>query len=305
MNYKRVFWGVILVALGVALVLKNLDIICFSWHTLWQMWPVLLILWGISVLPVRDLWKLLLSLVAIAVSVLILYQSPERHHDCWDWNFEWNDDDEGQTTRQDLAEPYDSAVRFAMLDIDAAAGSFILNSLSDQLIDVSTKGKAGTYSMEIQHSGDTAEIGLDMHPFKKEGKKHIKAGHKVIVKLHPAPVWEFSLDAGAADIDMDLKDFKVQKIDLEGGASSVDITLGSLLETTHVDIEAGASSVKIRIPAASGCQVISNTVLSSRHLKGFDKIRDHTYQTPGFHSSAGKIYIELDAAVSSLEVERY
>ena len=35
MSYKKIFWGIILITIGILIMLKNLNLIWFSWQSLW------------------------------------------------------------------------------------------------------------------------------------------------------------------------------------------------------------------------------------------------------------------------------
>ncbi|MCX6271368.1 MAG: DUF5668 domain-containing protein [Bacteroidetes bacterium] len=308
MNYKKIFWGVIFIALGLALVLRNLGVVYFTWHALWHMWPLILILWGISVLPVRDLWKLLISFGAIGLTILFFSLSPQRYHDndwCWNWSRHSHDEDTEYNSKpgQVLTERYDSTINTAVVTVDLAAGSFNIRQSTADLINFENAGKIGNYSMEVQRKSDSAIINLNMH-----SKKHIDLdednGGKVDIKLNTNPLWDFTMDVGAASLDMDLSEFKIKNLTLNGGATSATIKLGALQKETHLSLETGASSIKVQIPQSAGCEVITSTFLSSRNLKGFTKT-GNTYRTENFGSSPQKIYINMDAAVSSIDVVRY
>ncbi len=42
-SYSRIFWGLVLIIIGVLMFLKQFGIIYFHWYSLWQLWPLLLI----------------------------------------------------------------------------------------------------------------------------------------------------------------------------------------------------------------------------------------------------------------------
>ena len=304
MSYKKIFWGVILVVLGTALILKNLGIVWFSWYGIWQLWPVLLILWGVSMIPVKDYIKLIISLLVVAVSVAFLYKERNSHYP--GFHFDWNENDQqtsdaAQTQR--FTEEWDSTLNTAVLRFDAAAGEFTIAEPSLKLLEFEKNGEIGTYSMEIQKKSDTADIKLNMHG--QSVTLGEKQGNEVNIKLNEKPVWNFNLDVGAASIDLDLTKFKIGEISLDGGASSIDLTLGTLHDKTNLDIETGASSISIRIPKEAGCQLKSNTFMTSRNIEGFNKIESGLFQTPNYTGSKQKITINIESAISSLDIERY
>ena len=157
--------------------------------------------------------------------------------------------------------------------------------------------------MEIQKKSDTADINLNMHG--QSVTLGEKQSNEVNIKLNEKPVWNFNLDVGAASIDLDLTKFKIGEISLDGGASSIDLKLGTLNDKTNLDFETGASSITIRIPKEAGCELKSNTFMTSRNIEGFSKIESGLYQTPNYSTSKQKITINIESAISSLDIERY
>jgi hypothetical protein len=125
------------------------------------------------------------------------------------------------------------------------------------------------------------------------------------ISLHPDPIWDLKIDAGAAKLDLDLTPFKIDRIDIDGGASDIDIKLGDNYKNTDVSIDSGAASVTIQVPKDVACEVLTNTVLSSKVLDGFDKIERGVYRSDNYTEASNSITISIDAAISSLKVVRY
>jgi hypothetical protein len=117
-------------------------------------------------------------------------------------------------------------------------------------------------------------------------------------------VWDLNIDVGAADLEIDVRPFNVERIDIEGGASKITLKLGSKSKMTRVSVDAGASGIDIEIPYELACELRTHTVLSARDIDGFNKISSGLYQTPNFSDSVNQILIEINAAVSNLEVKR-
>jgi hypothetical protein len=307
MSYRKIFWGIVLIMIGILFILKNAGIVFISWHMMWSLWPVLIILWGISVIPVNGWIKLVASLIVV-VAGFFLVQRYTDNNDHFSWSFnnrnDWNDDSndyDSTGNQQSLSEVYNDSIRLAKLNFEVAAGKFLIRDTTTQLIDLERKGSSGTYTMTSRDE-DSVRI-LDVQ-FQQRGNVH-NFQNDVVLKLNPKPLWDLDLDIGAASIDFDLSRFKVNKMKVDGGASSIELKLGTLTPRTDVEIDAGASSIKIQVPESSGCEVITNTFLSSRELKGFTKVENHRYQTPGFAKSQKKIYISLEAGITSIDVVRY
>ena len=71
MKNKNLLLGIILLFVGVVALLASLDIFEFRWSIVWHLWPLLLIIIGVMVLPVKDWLKAILLLASLAVGILL------------------------------------------------------------------------------------------------------------------------------------------------------------------------------------------------------------------------------------------
>ena len=317
MSYKKVFWGVILILIGSLFILKNLEIIYFNWEMIFSMWPLLLILWGISILPLKSGLKLILSLASIIIAFLVVDRYEERVYDgfhLWDKDIEFQykgdrdwEDEEYNTYQWDndqkLTADYEDK-EYASLDFDAGAGKFIISQTSeDKLATFIRKGKGGKYSMKTRTSGNKQYIDFQLKT--KDFPKGDDYKNQVNLILHPEPVWDFDFDIGAAKIEFDLAEFKTKKVDIDGGASSIDLKLGDRYDKTIVEIDAGASELNISIPEESGCRVETSTFLSGKSFDTFEDVGNGNYETSNYKSAGKKIDIKIQAAISDIKISRY
>ncbi len=189
-----------------------------------------------------------------------------------------------------------------MLELDAVAGEFSISETDDYLLKFERQGNLGKYYLEADNVGSAVVLKLSM----EEGKIRSSGfNNEAEISLNPVPVWDINMDAGAAKIEFDLSPFKIDRVDIDGGASSIWLKFGDKIDKTDLEINTGASAITIEVPEEVGCEVKTNTVLSSKSFDGFDKIESGLYQTPGFNSNDKQIFIGIDAAVTSLRVERY
>lgn len=307
MSYKKIFWGVILISIGILIMLKNLDLIWFSWHSLWALWPVMLILWGVSVLPVKDYIKLIISLVVVAGGVAVVSTQPDIntfgfrwHRQDHEWNVQYNKDTDFKSD-ENYSEPFDKVIKTATLDFDAAAGRFILEDSTAKLYTFDKSGSEVRYETSVEKDSTSALVKLRLRDSSISNGK----GAEAHIKLNLEPIWDVKFNVGAADMHMDLSKFKVRTVNFDGGASSIYLKMGEINEDQKVNINAGASEIRIYIPKSRACEVRTNTVLSSRQLDGFNRIERHLYRTNNFNAAKIKTYIDVEAAVSNLKVVTY
>lgn len=313
MKYGHLFWAIILIAIGGLFLIANIGWIDFHWTTVWRLWPLILIFWGIAILPIRDLIKYILLIGTIVLTIVFFNKltAPNgwfRWHDGnseWSFNDEWRDHDKYSSRKmesQTLTVPFDSVSRKAKLVLEAAAGDFTLEGVTTDMLSFSKNGNIGNYSLTSEDTSGTKKITI--HLEKSEGPRKFTK-NEVEIRLNQSPVWDFNFDIGAATIDMDLKDYRVDTIEINAGASSINLTLGSRNPVTFVTFDAGASSLDIRVPKESACQVKSESFLVSRDFEGFTKKGSGLYQSENFSTGKNKIFIDIETAVSSISIERY
>lgn len=84
MKSRNLILGVIILFVGVVSLLVSLDVVDFSWHIVAKLWPLLFVLVGVMVLPVKEWLKALLLLATLAIGVLLYqYEDSKSNHYWW------------------------------------------------------------------------------------------------------------------------------------------------------------------------------------------------------------------------------
>jgi hypothetical protein len=312
MKYRHVFWAIVLIAIGVLFMLNNFGVIEFGFWAFWSLWPLILILWGISILPIRDSIKVIALVAVLALTVIFferlsensfLRHIPFRHWEGNNWQDEGSTDEEpGNYQPQNLSVPLDSALTKGVLELEAAAGNFNIEGTTSDFLSFSKTGDIGDYSLTTNDEGQRKRIVLSLE---KSGIRHNVDQNKVDIKLNQKPSWNLDLDIGAAEINMDLRDYKIDSTTINAGASSIKIQVGDKAPVSVLSFNAGASSITVDVPRASGCQITSESFMVSKEFSGFTKTGNGIYQTDNFKTSPNKVMIVVKTAVSKIEVNRY
>lgn len=307
MKPKHVFWGLFLVLLGTLILLSNFSVINIHLGAIWKLWPVVIILWGVSYIFNNNYVKILFAGVSAVILALVIFSAGQSFLNIFnkDIDVEFSNDENynyADTTK--FTESFSSKIKYADLKVDGGAGVFKLVEPTEDLVSVAALGDKSNYSLTRNDSDNNASVELRMKKAKiRLYKKSMK--NKVELSLNPNPIWNMNIDLGAADIDFDLSPYKISTAKLDIGAASLEVKLGDKYPETIMDIDFGASSVKIWIPDSSGCEIRSDVALSSKHFENFNKIDRKLYRTENFESAKNKIYLRLDGAVSSVDVVRY
>jgi hypothetical protein len=306
MKTSHIFWGLLFIVLGLLVLINNFTNIFMDWGTIWKLWPLTVILLGLSILIKHKYGKGIIAGLAAIVLALAIFASfkTAAHFVNNDFNIVFGDEADSSYTTTEFTEQYEPALMFATLNFDAGAGSFNILKTSEDLIHATAEGMKNNFTLTRFDTDSSTNIDLKMRHksvfrFGKSYKNNID------VALNPQPMWDLNFDVGAASMDFDLSEFKTQNIDVDMGAASIKIKLGSLSPETKLTIDAGASDINIYVPKESGCKITTDGALSSKHFNDFEKINSDHFETANFRDAANKIYILIDSGVSSISVDRY
>ena len=312
MKYRHVFWAFILIAIGILFMLNNFGVLEFGIRTLFNLWPLILILWGISILPIRDGIKVAALVAVLVVTVIFFNRISEKSSWMHFHNFrgltskDWDDDEDSTASYnyqpQNLSVPFDSLTGKGELKLEAAAGNFKLEGITSDFLSFIKTGDIGNYSLTTTNEAGRKKINLSLE---KSGIRHSVKDNDVEIKLSDKPSWNLKFEVGAAEISMDLRDYKIDTTTIDAGASSINIKVGNKNPATYMTFNAGASSIKVEIPKESGCQIKSESFMISKEFDGFTKKGDGIYQTANFSSGKNKIYLTIKTAISKIEITRY
>ncbi len=306
MKTSHIFWGTLFIVLGLLVLLNNFSAINLQWGNLWQFWPILLVLIGISMLVKNKFGKSALAGAAAILLALLLFTSVKLTTDFIKGDFELtlNGDEDYNFAITEYQESFDTTIAKAKLYLDAGLGSFNIGDTTSELIFVKSEGIEKHYILTKSDYDNVSKLNLKM----KKTTFHLgknKFRNRVDIALNDKPTWDINIDGGASAMNLDLTKFKVENIYVGMGAASLDVKLGTLSDKTRLNVEAGASNIDILVPEEVGCQVQTDDVLSAKNIHGFIKIDSGLYRTAEFDEAGKKIFIEIDCGVSSINIRRY
>jgi hypothetical protein len=310
MNSRKLIWGSFLILIGLILVVHNFNLlpITINWGKVASLWPLLLIMIGLSSLSKNTSMNpwIFNGIAAIVISIFF-YQIIEIGEGNTSHSFSWSDSsdlDSADLKTQKFNIPLEEGVTNAHLTFEGGAAEFILKDTTSNLIDAITQTRKGDYVLEKVRTDSVDDIKMKLNSNQiKINNGNIE--NQVEVKLNPNLKWSFDFEIGAGAIDFDFSKYIVNKISLDAGAASVNMKLSDKASITDVDINAGASSVTLRVPKSARCRVQMDAVLSSEDLIGFTKKTDGYYESDNYNGKGNLINITVDAGMSSVTIERY
>lgn len=296
-DVSRIFWGLLLILVGVLVLLDNLGFVDVDYQNIVQLWPLLIVGWGVSLLNIKgSWWSVVSALLMVAILALLawvaIYNVPFGNESA---------EVQSQSRRVDLE-----------------------NNTVDNL-DVSVRGGAGTVTVgshggrapvEARLNSDFASLDVDSRvndttqfvEVSPDGSRMWWSGNvRNDLKVDVSRQLALSMDikTGAADLDVDLSRTLLQRLSVDVGASRSIVTIGDRVDDVSLELKSGASSMTVRVPRSSGVKVQLDRGISSQNLEGLTDTGDGVYETAGFASAAKKITIRGNLGASSFTLERY
>lgn len=316
MKTEKIVWGLLFVFIGAIFLLDNYHVIDFYWRSVWRLWPLLLVVIGANMLFNRDNNKygpVIAGVITLVALSIIAYQGTRPVGEQHKWLFHYNMDEDGDTSSINgenfrgssiFSEPF-SATRRAKLNIKGGATSYSLRDTTANLFVANVSQNSGAYTLEKTTKDSMEIVTFKMKGGNRKWNMDDMDGNEAKLRINSIPVWDINLEMGAGEADFDLSAFKIENLNLKGGAASFKIKLPQPQNVTNMNVETGVAEVNIQIPSSAGCRIKVDTGLSSRDFSGFTKQSDGSYTTSNYNTSAKKILINLKGGLSDFNVSRY
>lgn len=307
MKSSTIFWGVFLISLGIMFFINQFDIWFFNSEMIFKMWPLLLIIWGVSLLKINEVVKIILNgLSAFLLALFIIAFINYSWSSCCSYDdFVWEEEDKNEyyeRIEKNISYDFKDNLQFAKLDLNGGACSYEFQKTNDYLLNANSKVPVRYMELEtIKEDSNSIQLELNMKMGKLFWKK--KSKNLVILELNDKPVWDFDINIGAVEFICNLSDFKVKNLNIDAGAANIELKVGDKYDETIINLNTGASNCEIEIPKTSGCKIETSTALSNKDFEGFIQKKDG-YYTPNFNKAKKIVFINLSGGVSNFEVVR-
>lgn len=301
MKNSNLFWGFFFLSLGSLILLAKYDVIDSGWYFIWELWPVILIFWGLMLLVKTKYLKSFIVILFGIIFGFLIYGTVANLIDEASYTFSVSESD---ATKTDFFESYDSSFQVANLKIEGGAGKIYVTGSSNNLVEGNSYGKENLYVFSKRVKGNKVDLNFDT---KIKKIKFLNGNYKnnLNLRLNESPLWYCDFSVGAVKADFDLSELKVKKIHLASGISSLKIKLGDELEKTYLKADVGLTKLKVYVPVHSGVKVTSDGFLISKSIEDFYRNDYGDYFSDNFEISSNKVYINTEGAFTKLSIERY
>ncbi len=291
-----IFFGILLVVLGGALLLGNYDLLpenlTISLSDLLRFWPILIILLGLSFLSKGSLFnKVVVLIITLVITFFALWVvfTPNAN-----------------VQERDLNVPVEEGVTRSEISLKLSAARINISGGAEGSLITGTYRTSGpALGVDSRSDNETQMVEL-----RAEGREGVLFDHFMtdpryldLRMLEDVPI-SLAIESGASSIKIDSSDFLMESLRLDSGASGINLVFGEMVDHTDVFVNAGASSIDITIPEMAGARVEFTGALANKNLTGFVQIEEDIYESDNFEEADQTVFIRIDAAVSNVKIDR-
>lgn len=300
MKNGSLFWGTLLMTLGILFFLERYDIFYINADLFTDFWPLLLIFIGLIVIVKEKVFRPIITGIFglfAALLVFSFFNNASCSSDC--------DTDYDNYNTNTYSEKYYDGTEEALLEVSSGAGTFEILGTTDNLVYARSKGNAGNYNFTASQIDNKAKVDIDFP------EKNFKFWHKnykndLQIKLNETPVWRLELNIGAAKSKFDLSEFKIEKLYLHTGATDTRIKLGDKQSKCFIETNMGAADLRIDIPQSSGIKLTGQNFLITKDLPD-DMYKDEegNYISQNFNDAENQVKLVINGAAANIKIRRY
>jgi predicted membrane protein len=299
MKAGAIFGGSFLIFLGVFILLLNFGVALPTFSGIIKFWPVLLIIWGIALLKIHNVAKIILAALSGILLALILTSLYTSAIDGFeniniDKKFDFNK--KSRVFNNSYEDAIDSTIKYAELEFSGGIGKFNFDVSDDYGFVIQSKSP----SIEITKTIKDSTV---RYVFSGTDGSFGESSRSINILLGKSYLWDLELSTGASESDINLKELLLRNLKIDAGASDFKINIGDLTDS-KIEISSGAANFKITIPSNVGCRIKTQTSLSSTKFKDFISSEPGVFYSKDYDDWERKINIEFDGALSNFEVKR-
>jgi hypothetical protein len=173
---------------------------------------------------------------------------------------------------------------------------------------------AGKLKLEAGDTGGQLIVGKSIRvPDAPQVESSVEAGAarwklnhslgRASLKAHNSPEYSLKLQNAAADTVLKLDELKVNRLDIENNAGSIEASLGASQWLLHVNVQNNAGSVRLSVPPTHALRIVNTASMSSSNIEALGlKPVAGALQSADWDSSDKRCEVILVQNVASFEL---
>jgi|SRR5690606_14757206 len=299
---NKIATGIWLVFIGGLILLYNFKIINFNFYAALQMWPIILVSIGISLLLQNRRNAIPIIVIAnILLCGLILQRGLTSKENIWGNLQVKHKTERSEEFQKVVSHAYKNQMEKAHLAINGGASKLILLAAQDSNNLIYSKTNQKNSSLLLKTKGEE-NVKLDL----TTNTKNNNNTETTQIELNTNPVWDLEFNLGVAQIQGDLRMFKLKGLEINSGASTLSLHLPNPEQgKSKIEVNTAASKIQLYIPKNAACRVEAQSFLSKNTYQDIDIIENDIRKSVNYDSAPNKYDIEINGAANSLSILRY
>jgi hypothetical protein len=264
MRTNRLFWGLLVLVIGLLLLLANLGLISFNF------------------------WQVIGPLLLVAVGVWFLL-GPRVGR--------------GKLETQQLSIPLED-IREAEVEVNHGAGRMTVHSLAESgSFLVGTFGGGVETKQNRTGSQLRLDLSVPPDLWMSFPWMTADRGFSWDFGFNPSVPLRLRFHTGAGEADLDLSQLNVKDLRLETGASSTRLIAPQAAGHTRIEIKSGAASVDVRVPEGVGARISVKSGLAGVDVDTRRFIRSgDVYESSDYSTAQNRLEMYVETGVASISV---
>jgi len=289
----KIFVGLLVVIIGLVFLARNAGWIRTDLYlSFWKLWPIILILIGLSMISLRGWFGALMGVIfALILAGLVLFIIFRPI----------GPGDESMIEKETIFISKEAGAKSAIIEVKTGAGELKITGNSEALLSGSFESNflQLIQKSELKDSVQRITLKTDVKWPRLSGRKW----NELNLQINSTTPTKLHIDAGASKMDLDLTEVMIQELDINAGASSIGLIMGGKVANSKLSIDAGASSLNITLPRSLGARLTIDSALSAKNLNNFRQIDTHHFESDNYETSGKKVNIDLNIGASSLNID--
>jgi len=289
---RGVIGPVLLILVGIGLLLKQLGILAVDWSSLWRLWPILLILFGLDIILGRTRWGsvLMVILAVVALTAATAFWQPVTTS--------------RQRMEHEIFVQSAQGVEKAVIAIEVGVGQLELVELQEPgnlyLVEVAYDGARAKPSQRAVIEGREARVTLKSGD---EGGRSVGArfNEEWRVALNPDVPMQLDLKGGVNTARLDLTGLTLTRVNVNLGVGDVRLTLAER-GAYEAYINGGVGAVVVEIPDGLEARIRADGGLGTINVASKYERQGRYFVTEGYADADNRVDLDIDGGVGSITI---
>lgn len=301
MTPARLRWGLIFVAVGVALLLTNADVLDYEyWMELLALWPLILIAIGLEKIFLHSKLRFISYLAPLILVGGMVYagfvSGTGSYHDGFLSSYRWTEDID------DSVKSIEAEIDHRRNDID------IGRSYSDQMsarfdrlarrpyIDYSVSDGVAKLDIDYRSGGFGRVIVINSRRLRKDWQ--LSFTDKAPLKLKCL--------GEESDVNLNFESVPVEQLAIDNNEGDIYLKIGELIPDVNIEIIGEDAVFRLKAPDSCGLKVKVSGSNYDGYLKSINLVENGDYfVSDNFDSSAVRVNLDIDDNLRSFSIDYY